>query len=268
MPEDRLVSVGRMSAILDYFIANRGDAGVTEVSRATGFSKSVVHRLLGELAAAGFLAVDEETRRCRLGFKSLQLGLAALSQIDLRRQALPYMRSLRSVTKETVNLSVRVGDRRVYIESMESPQEIRQRVELGRELVLYLGASSKAMLAFLEPAERERVLADAHDKVTAQRRALDTDVLRAELAGIRVRGYAKSLSERQVGAFSVAAPVFDRDERVIGSISISGPISRWRDELTEQYGELLLAEVGMLSRDLGSMSARLHPVFAAEEVAV
>ncbi len=249
IPKERLETIERVAQLLDY-LATHESTGVSEISRALGYSKSVVHRLLTTLEAHGYVAATE-TRRYRLGFKVIELGLVALQQLDVRRRALPHMERLRALTQETVNLSMRVGDHRVYIESLESPQEIRQRVELGREMSLLLGSSSKAILAFLPEEERERIIAGAIGKTTALGEPLSPDRLRRDLDEIRRRGYAVSLSERLVGAFSVAVPVFDHRAMVVGSISISGPVMRWRPELAEQYGRLLLEEVGMLWRELG-----------------
>lgn len=242
--------------MFDYFIEHQGEFGVTELSHETGYSKSVIHRILSTLEASGYLAVGVDSRRYRLGYKSLQLGLVTLSQIDVRRLALPRLHRLRDITRETVNLGLRFGDKRVYIESLESPQEIRQRVELGREMSLVRGASSKAVLAFIDPDERDRILLGAQEEVTAQLTAVSVQELRAELAAIQIRGYATSVSERLVGAFSVAAPVFDHHDEVIGSVSISGPVNRWRADVVDRYGELLNAEIGLLSRDLGSLERR------------
>jgi DNA-binding IclR family transcriptional regulator len=226
----------------------------------------VGHRILSTLESAGYLETEGESRRYRLGFRSVQLGLIGLSQLDVRRQARSRLQHLRNVTKETVNLSLRVGDKRVYIDSLESPQEIRQRVELGREMDLFLGASSKAILAFLPRGDRERILELAEGQHTVQHTAISVPELWADLAAIQIRGYATSISERLAGAFSVAVPIFDHDEDVIGSVSVSGPVHRWRDDLAERFGELLIAEVGLLSRDLGSL--RQHPWQEVRDIAI
>jgi IclR family acetate operon transcriptional repressor len=250
MSTKQLETADRVARVLEYFLAHPVNVGISEMSRSLGLSKSVVYRILSSLETHGFVAADD-SRRYRLGYKALQLGLVALQQRDIRRLVLPRMERLRNITQETVNLSIRVGDRRVYIESLESPQEIRQRVELGREMSLLLGASSKAILAFLREDERERLLATAHDVVTATGEPLCPDKLRDELEEIRRRGYAVSISERLADAFSIAAPVLDHRGEVIGSISISGPVMRWRSEVADEYGRLLCMEVEALSRELG-----------------
>ena len=60
------------------------------------------------------------------------------------------------------------------------------------------------------------------DRVT-DRTITDAAKLRNELAAIRKRGYATSLGERQPGAASIAAPVFDHDGHVLAVLSACRP---------------------------------------------
>lgn len=251
MVHDHLDAVTRVARVFDYMIRNPSDVGVSELSRELGYSKSVVHRLLAALRNYDYVQTNEETRKYHLGFKAIQLGLAAQSRIDIRRLAMRRMEQIRSSTRETVNLSIRVGDHRVYIESLESPQELRQRVQIAREMPLYVGSSSKAILAFLESEEQDRIVQIAEGKITASGQAIHTEQLRQDLVKTRERGYAISIAERLDGTFSVAAPIFDHSGHVVASMSVAGPSVRWSDEAAAEYGSLLLAETQGLSRDLG-----------------
>ena len=54
------------------------------------------------------------------------------------------------------------------------------------------------------------------------------------LSGVRRRGWAQSIAERERGVASVSAPVRGPSNRVVASVSISGPVER----LTRQPGRL------------------------------
>jgi DNA-binding IclR family transcriptional regulator len=243
--------VRRVTDVLVHLGERHAGVGVTELSRELGFAKSVTHRILSALVDSGFVELDETDKKYRLGYRAVQLGAVALSNLDVRSKALSQMKVLRDETLETVNLSLRLSDSRVYIESMESPQEIRQRVELGRPMPLHLGASSKAMLAYFTESDLENCLSDVDEKVTASGAKLSRDLIESDLKQVRIRGYAVSLSERLVGAFSIAAPIFDHRGEVIGSLSISGPQSRWTEPLTQVYGRRVRDACSDISRKLG-----------------
>jgi len=248
----RLQTVERIAELLDYLVSAPDGATLTELSLHLGRSKTTIYRLLVNLVRHGYVT-STDYKRYRVGPTLWRLGLAAVQKLDVRRVALPYLLELNRLTAETVNLSIRVGDERVYIESIESPQEIRQRVELGRPMSLLLGASSKAILAFLQPEELNQLLSKAVNLCTATGRNITPDQLHKDLEAIRQRGYAISVSERLSGAFSVAGPIFDHRGQVIASVSVSGPIQRWRQELEASLGPLVLQAASNISRELGCL---------------
>jgi DNA-binding IclR family transcriptional regulator len=71
-------------------------------------------------------------------------------------------------------------------------------------------------------------------------------VLRSELEEIRAAGFASSWGERQQGAASVAAPVFDAGGAPAAVISVCGPIERF-EARRENAIRLLLEETRLLS---------------------
>jgi DNA-binding IclR family transcriptional regulator len=83
----------------------------------------------------------------------------------------------------------------------------------------------------------------------------DPVVLAAELAEIRTKGFAKSMSERTPGIRSVAAPVFDFSGQVVGCLSISGPELRLPAERLEEFGELIVPAAWSVSELLGATPA-------------
>jgi DNA-binding IclR family transcriptional regulator len=121
-------------------------------------------------------------------------------------------------------------------------------VPIGRLFPLHAGASSKAFLAFLPEAERERFFAEHPDlPALTEHTVIDPVALRAELEDIRHAGFASSRGERQQGAASVAAPVFDRSGAPTAVISVCGPIERF-DARRQDATRMLLEETAVLTR--------------------
>lgn len=249
-----IATVERAADVLTLF-ARSADAnlGVTEIANSLSLSKAAVHRILASLRSRGYVELDEESRRYSLGPASFELGLSYLSRIDVRAVAAVELTWLSRKVHETATLSVLSGDGRIYVDQVTPALEIVMSVPLGQRFPLHAGSSSKALLAFLSDEEIERYLAGPLQTFT-DTTVVAPELLRAELTGIRARGYATSAGERQAGAASAAAPVLDHNGRPVGSISICGPAERLASELDEAVG-LLLEATHRVSARLGYRAA-------------
>lgn len=247
-----MFAVERACDVLGAICADVGrPQGIKDISDALQVNSSTVHRVLAAFVHKGLVRQDPATRKYLAGPWLLELALAYLRGLDLPQVAQPHMKLLRDQTQETATLSLRDGATRIYLLQVESPQEIRQTVEIGRRFPLHLGGSGKAMLAFLPPDERDTYLA-ANDLAASVGGPVNIAALRDELARVRRRGYANSRSERLPGAASVAAPIRDYRGSVIGCLSISGPVWRFNETCVERYGKLVVAAARQVSVALGA----------------
>jgi DNA-binding IclR family transcriptional regulator len=243
-----IATVERAADVLTLFTqVDEPTLGVTEIAGALGLSKAAVHRILTSLRGRGFVELDESSRRYSLGSASFALGLSYLSRLDVRTFAAPELAQLSQAAGETATLSVLSGDARIYVDQVTPAREIVMAVPLGRRFPLHAGSSSKALLAYLPEDDRERVLASTLDALT-DTTLTDADRLRDDLTTIRSRGYALSSGERQRGAASVAAPVFDHSGRPLGSLSICGPAERFGANLNDAAAMLVGATARLSAR--------------------
>jgi len=235
-------SLERGDEVLLLFARVGGDLGVTEIAGQLDMPKAVVHRIVTALRSSGLIEFEPNGRRYALGPTALALGNAYLARIDLRQFALEPMRRLVERTQETATLSIRSGAGRIYLSQLTPDREVKMTVPLAQPFPLHVGGSSKVFLAYAPAAEREGYLAALTN--------VDTATLRTELADIAQRGYTTSFGERQEGAGSVAAPVFNADGGLAGVMSVCGPAERIRPAVG-QISALLLMETAALSRRLG-----------------
>lgn len=245
-------SADRVADVVVLFATTGRPMRVTEVARALGLSKAVVHRILQSLTSRSLLRQVPGRAVYVLGPVLTSLAAGSWSPGELRAVSAPTLRELRDQTGETTTLSVLVGRERVYVDQHESPHEVKMVVDLGQRLPLHSGASSKAILAFLPDQYAE----DALRQLREVRPDLDADGYRAELAEIRGRGYAVSRNERDTGAASVAAPVFGPDHDVLGSISSSGPMFRYEDDDQGAHARLVVTAAQAITAALGARSSR------------
>ena len=243
-------SAERVADVLLALTHADGDIGVSAISRRLGLSKAVVHRILQSLTSRELARVDPTTRGYGLGPSAIALGARALRRSELRTVAREELILLRNATQETTTLSLLVGDQRAYIDQYEGPQEIKMTVEPGRLYSLHAGASSRAILAFLPASHIQNVLSAGLKPLTDET-IQDQDELFEKLSEVRAKHFAVSQGERQSGAGSVASPVFQSDGRVIGSISVCGPITRFDPASVADHVPKVLAAANRISASLG-----------------
>src|SRR6202521_5690602 len=118
---------------------------------------STVHRFLANLEGTGFLTCSGDGVY-HLGIACFSIGQAALGQLDIRRLSLPYLQELNQQTRETIHLTVRHGLSAVYVEKLDSPEQLRIHSRIGAAVPLYCTAVGKVMLAYMPMDERARVL--------------------------------------------------------------------------------------------------------------
>jgi IclR family transcriptional regulator, acetate operon repressor len=217
-----------------------GSLSAADIQRRTGLNKTMTFRLLRALAEAGFVEQHPTSRAWSLGLGLLELGSLATARQDLVAVSQPLLGQLRERFAETVNLGVLRDDRIVYLAIAEGGYGLRMAVQLGASDPLHTTALGKAILAFMDERERDRILAAAPLARRTRHTITDLASLAAELSTTRARGYAIDDQENEIGASCVAAPIFDAYGHAIAAISISGPAARIDGDRTETLAHALI----------------------------
>lgn len=212
----------------------RTEWAMTEIAEKCGLHKSTVHRMLATLEDRGFVARNPSTDRYRLGMRVWELSAHLGSSDDPASLLLPEMERLRDMLGETVSLYVRDGKERIRIQAVQSNQAVRRVAPVGARLPLYVGASSKVLLAYGDADTRQLVMDDPDWPASIDRAAY-----LEQLEGIRAAGYATSIEEREHGAAAVSAPIIGRTGRLAAALSISGPSGRLTLEAMREYAPLI-----------------------------
>lgn len=245
------MSIRRALRVLSSFSLDGSILGVSEIARKTGLPKSTVHWLLRILEQEGFVCQDLKTLKYRLGIRLFHLGTVAKSAINLDYVSQPVMERLRDITQETVNLYVLDGYDRVCIKQAEGLHLVRQAVRVGQKVPAYCGAASKVLLAWQPEEFIEEIIAVTKLKPLTKNTISDPELFRTELARVRGQGYAISLGERDIDVVAIATPIFDEEGKIIASLSVSGPASRF--EITQEAIEEAKKAAAEISHHIGAI---------------
>lgn len=228
----------------------RGGVALTplEIATRTDLPLPTVYRLAQALAEHGLL--ERDGARFMLGVTLLRLGALVAEGIDLRRQVRPHLRWLAERTDENVELHIRHGSDRIPIEFVPSTQNLRPIVDIGAPISLHAGSGGKVLLAWLPPRQ-SAALATASAARVQTERPLDLATLPGELEQVRAQGWAISEGEGHSGIASIAAPIFDATDEVVGAVVLSAPAARLPMRKRQAYIPQVVEAARRASHDLG-----------------
>lgn len=183
---------------------------LNELCERSGIPRATAHRLAVGMELHRLLSRDTSG----LWHPGPALAELAAKSIDtLLEAAHLILPRLRDITGESVQLYRIENGQRVCIATSEPPTGLRDSVPIGAHLPLYVGASSKVLVAWAEMSIQRSILAEG-------------EITETQLRDTRRRGWAQSIGEREPGVASVSVPVRDARGTVLAAIAVSGPIDR------------------------------------------
>lgn len=230
-------SLDRALELLEQLAEVGSEMGVTELARRLEVHKSTASRLLATLQDHGLVERSPASDKYRLGHGLVRLARGVAAELDLARAARPVMQKLADQTQETVNLAVLQGDRVVNVDQITASQPVVSVNWVGKETPLHCTSNGKALLAFMPPVDRRRILEGPLERLTS-RTITDPATLEKQLKRVREEGYAFTLEELEVGLNAVAAPIRDASGRVIAAVSVAGPAYRVPAQRLTELGEM------------------------------
>ncbi|HAJ32699.1 MAG TPA: IclR family transcriptional regulator [Candidatus Atribacteria bacterium] len=238
-------------SVLELLLQKGSSMNMTEISEKLGFYPSTTHRILDTLKHWGYVEQDPNTQRYQLGLKLLELGMAKLHQMDLVREAAPYLKELVKQCNEIVHLGVLEEGEVLYLAKEESSQTIRMISYVGKRAPLHCTALGKVLLTYLSAEERKKILGEKELPRLTENTITDKRELEKELSKVREQGFALDREENEKDVRCIAAPIRNYQGKVIAAISISSPIFRINKNIQNNLNEALLETSKKISKRLG-----------------
>lgn len=244
-------SVSQALDILELFSGEIDEIGINDFRNNLQLHKRNATRLLATLENRNYVELNKVTNRYRLGINTFQLGQWVAKKMKLHSQSMPILKSLTEVCNETCYLGVLKGSNVVYLDTVESSLPVRIIPKVGTMLPVHCTAAGKVLLANLIEKEQWGGITLTDMRQYTPNTIIDTQHLLKQLEEVAVQGYALEDEEMDPGVRGVAAPIRDYTKRVVGAISISGPVTRFSD--TRIQNEL----IPMVKQAAGEISMRI-----------
>jgi DNA-binding IclR family transcriptional regulator len=251
--ESKAAPVGVVMKVLKILEALQGNPSglqLKEIAERTQINKSTAYRFLAHLEGEGYLFRDDAGAYL-IGPKLARMGTGTNREESLRKMSRSVLQKLWEATGETVNLAILDGLQILYLDVIESSHTFRFASQIGARRPLHCTALGKAMLAHMPENELKELLPALRFERLTQRTFTQPAKFRRELSRTRLQGYALDDEEAVLGARCIAAPVFDAGGRVLGGISVSGPLTRITQERIPTFAAIVKKAAQSVSSRLG-----------------
>lgn len=247
----RVQSVDRAMTLLEALSEDDKGRRLTDLARRTGLSLTTVHRLLTTLEQRHFVQFSLNDNLWHIGRQTYMVGSAFVRDRHFVAPALPFLRRLRDLTKETANLGVVDNGEIIVVNQIESRELTRAVSRVGGRTPMTASGMGKAILSCYSHEEVSAAVSRSGMPRLTSRSLTAREELDDELHRARGDGFAIDDEEFLPGLRCVAAPVFDGNQEVVCAISLSGLPNRIRPERLPSLGRLVAQTASELTRALG-----------------
>jgi len=247
-------TVGKALEVLDQVAAFGRPVRFSELLAHSSFPKPTLYRFVQTLTSQQMLAYDPDRQTYSPGVRLVRLAHAAWEQSTLAPVARAHVDTLSKTVGETVHLAQLDHAQVLYIDKRNSGQPVEMYSQAGKVGPVYCTGVGKVMLAFLDAAAADEVIAQQSFHVFTEHTLETADALRAELNDIRENGYGFDREEHEPGIICVAMPILTDAGRVLGALSVTSTTSRTNLAGLESYVPILQETAAKIKRDAQNWS--------------
>ncbi|TWB87807.1 IclR family transcriptional regulator [Bradyrhizobium macuxiense] len=241
--------------VLKVLIESRKPMYLRDIAAAADMAASNVYRYLVSFADAGMTLQDSATGRYDLGPLAIQLGLAALRRVDAIDVALQSLPKLTEAARTDAHLSIWGTAGPTVLRWRGGPDDVVVKVSEGLVLPLISSATGRVWCAF-QSSELLKPLLDREIASAASKEGIAKDEIRNRLSklvdDIVHSGVSFSRGERRAGIDALSAPVFDRDGKIVLTVTLLGTEGRIGSEPGSGPLKELRATTQEISRGIGA----------------
>ena len=190
---------------------------VSEMAADRGRSVGELFRIVVVMERLGYLQRSAKTDRYSVAYKFLDLALRATPAQNLLGVALPEMRLLAAETGQSCHFVVPNGAHGLVIAREENPGTRTFVLKLGAAIDMLKSCSGHVILAFQDPASRDRTIAAAQAEHATPPGG---EWLSEQVEAVRARGFDRRASPITHGVTDISFPVFGFSRDVVGALTI------------------------------------------------
>lgn len=205
-------------------IAEADRPSISEIAAEVGHSRSTVHYHLKTLEQDRYVIRNEEG--LRLGLRVARLGNLSLRKHNFHGIVEKYADDLAAETNAIAHVAVKENDKIVWLYRSSDGEVNDLQTEVGKETYMHCTAYGQVILAYMPDESVNTLIKSSGLPAITDQTITESNVLEERLTTIRELGFAYSAEEFYRGVSSIAAPIFNDADTVVGAIGITDTDSR------------------------------------------
>lgn len=246
-------SLERLLDILNLFTSAAPAWSSEDLIRSLGVSRSTGYRYIKLLSDAGLLGAVSDGHYI-LGPRIIELDHQIRQCDPLTLSSEGLLEPLVAETGCTAQVCALYSSSVLCIAQVRAPGGPTKAMGRGETRPLFLGAASKAILAYLRPYQLKSLHAKHAKAIAAAGLGTDWDSFRASLSRIRDDGYVTSVGEVNPGVFGLSAPIFNSAGIILGSLGVNTTASKVSRNDIANFAKLVTAAAAQVTERIGIMN--------------
>ena len=211
--------VSKCIRIVDLIAESQSRLSFTDIVEKSGFAKSSTHRILSILLSENMIEIDRHSNLYHLGPKITRWTSNSLQNADIQQAANGLLDNLAEVSNNNVALAIPSAEGALILRTSEK-YYLSYVPKTGDHSPLHCTALGKVLIAF----QPQRQIQETIDKLVLAKFTENTvtskKALAQELIQIGKQGFACVDGEEFLQVCGIAAPVFDMQGEIAGSVCI------------------------------------------------
>lgn len=217
-------AVDRALTVLEQLVASEQELTLTALAKVTNIPLATCASIVYTLERRGYAArrVVGRSHFWRPTLRLYGLSSQLVRKIDVSSVAQSELRALAEELGMPVHIGVLNGPQVVYVAKAATPGFIQFDTYPGKVAPFNLTALGRAIAAYLANDELDALMPHLVAGRGPRAGRPGVKAFRALLESVRAAGYATEDEEEQADISCLAAPFFDAEGRVAGSVGVTG----------------------------------------------
>ncbi len=208
---------------------------LSDLVKLTNINRTTLYRILNTFEEQGLVIKTQQNKVYKLGPMAYQMGAVYLNSFEFSDKVYPVLKEIGALSKESVGLAVREGDRVISLYEIEIDQPLKMNYRAGLLYPMNRGCYGKCLMAYHNQIRvNDMLMEQTFEKFAKNTLTKPEDILN-EYEKIRQNGYVISDEETYPYAVGVGIPIPNSSGEIKTCVAISfikkGKYNKKIDEL-------------------------------------